>query len=148
MGPFISHKKASLNYELLDTYEAGISLLGTEVKSIRNGQGKLEGSYVVVRGSEAFLVGASIPAFQKKNVRADYDPERTRKLLLTQKEMHELEQKSERHGLTIVPVKLYNKGTKVKLMLAVARGKKKYDKRHSIKEHDVQRDIEREVKYG
>jgi SsrA-binding protein len=146
MKSLISHKRATFDYEILDTHEVGISLLGTEVKSIRNGQGKLEGAYVIVRGGEAFLVGASIPAFQKKNVRADYEPERARKLLLTKKEITELELKSEKQGLTIVPIKLYNKGPKLKLEIAVARGKKKQDKRHSIQAHDVKRDVEREHK--
>lgn len=147
MANLISHKRASFDFELLETFEAGISLLGTEVKSIRGGQGKLEGAYVVIRGKEAFLVGASIPAFQKKNVKASYEPERARKLLLTQKEIAELEQKSEKQGLTIVPLKLYNKGSNIKLGIAIARGKKKQDKRESIKERDVKRDIERELKY-
>lgn len=147
MANLISHKRASFDFELLETFEAGISLLGTEVKSIRGGQGKLEGAYVIIRGKEAFLVGASIPAFQKKNVSASYDAERPRKLLLTQKEIAELELKSEKQGLTIVPLKLYNKGRNLKLEIAIARGKKKQDKRESIKERDVKRDIEREFKY-
>ena len=147
MKALISHKRASFDYEILETFEAGISLLGTEVKSVRGGQGKLEGAYVLIRGNEAFLVGASIPAFQKKNVRADYEPERVRKLLLTQKEIALLEQKSEKQGLTIVPLKLYNKSSKLKLEIALVRGKKKHDKRESIKERDTQRDVERELKY-
>ena len=96
---------------------------------------------------EAFLVGASIPAFQKKNVSPSYDPERARKLLLTKKQIQELDLKSERQGLTIVPIKLYNKGPNLKLEIAIARGKKKQDKRESIKERDVKRDIAREVKF-
>jgi SsrA-binding protein len=146
MATYISHRRASFDFELLEMLEAGISLLGTEVKSIRTGHGKLEGAYVIIRGKEAFLVGASIPAFQKKNVDASYDPERPRKLLLTQKELTELEQKSEKQGLTIVPLKLYNKGTKLKLEIAIARGKKKQDKRQSIKERDTNRDIARELR--
>lgn len=142
----IQHKRAYFDFEILETFEAGISLLGTEVKSIRNGQGKLDGAYVIIRGKEAFLVGASIPAFQKKNVSASYDPERPRKLLLTQKELAELEQKSEKQGLTIVPIKLYNKKSKLKLEIAIARGKKKHDKRQSIKERDTNRDIARELR--
>jgi SsrA-binding protein len=147
MPVFISHKRASFDFELLETLEAGLSLLGTEVKSIRNGQGKLEGAYVIIRGKEAFLVGASIPAFQKKNVDPSFDPERARKLLLTQKEIQLLEQKSEAQGLTIVPLKLYNKRSKIKLEIAIARGKKKQDKRQSIKARDTKRDIARELKY-
>lgn len=147
MANLVSHKRAAYDFELLETFEAGISLLGTEVKSIRSGQGKLEGAYVIVRGKEAFLVGASIPAFQKKNTDQSYDAERPRKLLLTQQEIAELELKSEKQGLTVVPIKLYNKGSKLKLELAIARGKKKQDKRQSIQAHDMKRDIEREFKF-
>lgn len=147
MKALVSHKRATFDFEILETFEAGISLLGTEVKSVRGGQGKLEGAHVVIRGAEAFLVGASIPAFQKTNTAKSYDPERTRKLLLTKKEIAVLEQKSERQGLTIVPIKLYSKGPKLKLEIAIARGKKKQDKRQSIKERDTKRDIEREFKY-
>ena len=143
----ISHKRATFDFEILETFEAGLSLLGTEVKSVRSGQGKLEGAYVIIRGKEAFLVGASIPAFQVKNVKASYDPERPRKLLLTRKELATLELKSEKQGLTIVPIKLYNKDSKLKLEIAIARGKKKQDKRQSIKERDTNRDIAREVKF-
>lgn len=146
MTTYIFHRRASFDYEILDTYEAGISLLGTEVKSVRNGRGKLDGGYVVIRGKEAFLVGASIPPFQQKNVSDSFDAERPRKLLLTQKQIAELEQKSERQGLTVVPIKLYNKGSKLKLEVAVARGKKKTDKRQSIQARDTKRDIERELK--
>ena len=142
-----ANKKASFNFELLERYEAGVSLLGTEVKSVRKGQGKLEGSYVIIRGGEAFLVGASIPAYQAKNASPSYDPERPRKLLLTKKELAELETRSERQGLTIVPIKWYNKGSKLKLEIALARGKKKADKRHSIQAKDVKRDLEREFKW-
>ncbi len=147
MKSLVSHKRARFDYEILQTFEAGVSLLGTEVKSIRGGQGKLEGAYVIVRGNEAFLVGASIPAFQTKNAPVDYDPERARKLLLTQKEIQELELKSEKQGLTIVPIKWYNKSSKLKLEIAIARGKKKQDKRQSIKKSDTKRDIEREIKF-
>ncbi len=147
MTTYIAHKRATFDFEILETFEAGISLFGTEVKSIRNNQGKLDGAYVIIRGMEAFLVGASIPAFQKKNVSPSYDPERARKLLLTKKQIQELDLKSERQGLTIVPIKLYNKGPNLKLEIAIARGKKKQDKRESIKERDVKRDIAREVKF-
>ncbi len=146
MKSLISHKRAYFDFEILETFEAGISLLGTEVKSIRHGQGKLEGAHVVIRGGEAFLVGSSIPAFQKKNTSTTYDPERTRKLLLTRKEIAELHQKSEKQGLTIVPIKLYNKASKLKLEIAIAKGKKKQDKREAIKKRDTNRDIERELK--
>jgi SsrA-binding protein len=144
--PLPSHRRARFDYDILETFEAGVSLLGTEVKSIRGGQGKLDGAYVIVRGGEAFLVGSSIPAFQTANAK-EYDPERPRKLLLTQKEIAELDLKSEKQGLTIVPLKWYNKGRNLKLEIAVARGKKKHDKRESIKSRDVKRDLAREHKY-
>ncbi len=147
MSALISHKKAHFDFEILEIFEAGISLFGTEVKSVRNGQGKIEGAYVIIRGKEAFLVGSSIPAFQKKNVDGSYDPERARKLLLTKKEIDLLDLKSEKQGLTIVPLKLYNKGSKIKLEMAIARGKKKQDKREQIKKRDVGRDIERTLKH-
>lgn len=147
MKTYISHRRVTFDFELLETFTAGISLLGTEVKSVRNGQGKLEGAHVIIRGKEAFLVGASIPAYQKANAPASFDPERPRKLLLSMKEIEALEQKSEKQGLTIVPIKLYSNGPKLKLDIAVARGKKKQDKRESIKARDTKRDIEREFKY-
>ncbi len=144
----ISHKRARYDYDILDTYEAGISLFGTEVKSLRGGQGKLDGAYVVIRGGEALLVGASIPPFQQKNAPGDYDPERARTLLLTAKQLVELEQKSEKQGLTIVPLSLYNKGRLLKLEIAVARGKKKTDKRQSIMKRETDSNIRRELKRG
>jgi SsrA-binding protein len=146
MGVILSHKRVHFDFDILETFEAGISLLGTEVKSLRSGHGKLEGGYVIVRGAEAFLVGASIPAFQKKNVSPSYDPERARKLLLSKKEIAEIELKSEKQGLTAVPLKLYSKGPLVKLEIGIARGKKKQDKRQSIKERDTKRDIDRTLK--
>jgi SsrA-binding protein len=144
----ITHRRARFDFEILDTYEAGISLMGTEVKSLRTGHGKLDGAYVVIRGGEALLVGASIPAFQQKNVSPEYDPERARTLLLTEKELKELELKSEKQGLTIVPLSLYNKGRFLKLEIAVARGKKKTDKRQSIMKRETDRNIRRELKRG
>lgn len=141
------NRRATFDYEILETFEAGVSLLGTEVKSLRTGHGKLDGAHVVIRGDEAFLVGASIPAFQEANAPRSYDPSRPRKLLLTVKEIKELEVKSEKQGLTIVPIKWYNSHSKLKLQIAIARGKKKQDKRESIKERDTKRDIEREFKY-
>ena len=143
----VSNKKAYFDFEILQTFEAGISLLGTEVKSIRKGQGKLEGAHVVIRGGEAFLTGSSIPAFQKKNVTADYDPERTRTLLLSKKQLAELYKQSEQSGLTIVPISLYNKKSNVKLEIGLARGKKKADKRESIKKRDTERELRRSLKF-
>lgn len=143
----VQNKKAYFDFEILETIEAGIALLGTEVKSIRNNQGNLEGAHVIIRGGEAFLVGANIPAFQKKNTPDSYDPERTRKLLLNQKQLHELYTHSEQKGLTIVPISLYNKNRNIKLEIGLARGKKKVDKRETIKKRDVERELRRSLKY-
>jgi SsrA-binding protein len=142
----IEHKRARFDYEILETFEAGLVLIGTEVKSLRKGQGKLEGAHVVVRGGEAFLVGSHIPAIQVKNAPAGFDPLRTRKLMVSQKEMALLSQKSDKQGLTIVPLSVYNKGRNLKLSIAIARGKKKYDKRETLKERDTKRSIERKLK--
>lgn len=147
MSTYVHNKKASFNFEILETYEAGISLLGTEVKAIRAKQGKLDGSYVRIRGGEAFLVGAHIPPFQKKNTADSYDPERSRKLLLNKKQLAELYTKSEQQGLTLVPISLYNSGRNIKLAIALARGKKKQDKREAIKERDTKRELQRSLKY-
>ena len=146
MTDYVKNKKVGLEFELLDRYEAGVVLLGTEVKSIRSGKGKLEGSHVVVRGGEAYLVGASIPPFQKANAPKSYEDDRPRKLLLSRKELVELFTESEKNGLTIVPIRWYNSKGKLKLEIAVAKGKKKHDKRDTIKERDSKRDIERTLK--
>ena len=147
MSSYISNKKAYFDFEILETFEAGIALLGTEVKSVRKGQGKLEGAHVVIRGGEAFLTGSSIPAFQKANAAPDYEPERTRKLLLNKKQLAELYKQSEQSGLTIVPIKLYNAGRIIKLEIGVARGKKKTDKRETIKKRDTERELRRSLKF-
>jgi len=146
MKAFITHRRAKFDFELLDSYEAGIELLGTEVKAIRKGLGKLEGAHVIVRGGEAYLVGASIPAHQPANAPASYDHERVRRLLLSRKQIDELSQKSDQKGLTIVPIMVYSKGRNLKLQIAVARGKKKQDKRETLRKRDADRHIERTLK--
>lgn len=142
----IEHKKARLDYEILEQYEAGIELLGHEVKSLRQKHGKLEGSHVIVRGGEAYIVGMSIPAYQPANTDKNYDPARTRKLLLTKKEIATLGEFESQKGLTIVPLSVYNKGRVLKVAVAVARGRKKYDKRAVLKKRDTERDIRRTLK--
>lgn len=143
----IENKKARLSFELLEVMEAGIELLGLEVKSLRKGQGKLEGAHVIVRGGEVFLVGASIPPYQAGNTPKNYDPERTRKLLMTRKEISAFAGVEGQKGLTIVPISVYNKGRKLKVRVALARGKKTRDKREDMKRRDAKRDIERTLKY-
>ena len=140
----IYNKKASMDYEILETFEAGIELLGLEVKSLRNNQGSLLGAHVTVRGGEAFIVASNIPAYQEKNTPKDYDPKRNRKLLLTKTEIHKLASLEVKNGLTIVPISMYNKGKKIKVSIAIVRGKKKYDKRQDIKKRDTDREIRRE----
>ncbi len=144
---FVSNKKVHFNFEILDTFEAGVSLLGTEVKSLKNGQGKLDGAYVLIRGGEAFLVNASIPPYQKANAPSDYDAERPRKLLLSKKELARLETEGRTSGLTIVPIKWYSLRGKIKLEIGLGRGKKKFDKRETIKKRDTERDLKRSLKF-
>jgi SsrA-binding protein len=140
----IYNKKINLDYEILETFEAGIELLGTEVKSIRNKQGSLLGSHITVRGGEAFIIASNIPPYQVNNTSKDYDPERNRRVLLTKAEIEKLAGLDSKKGLTIVPVSMYSKGKKIKVEIAVVKGKKKFDKREDIKKRDTDRDIRRE----
>ncbi len=142
----IEHKKARLNYELLEEYEAGIELFGYEVKSLRARHGKLEGSHIIVRAGEAYVVGMDVPPYQPANTPKEYDPARSRRLLLTKKELADLAGFEGQKGLTIVPISVYNKGDKLKMRIAVARGRKKYDKRAVLKERDTERDMRRTLK--
>lgn len=142
----IEHKKARLAYEILEELEAGIELQGLEVKALRQKHGKLEGSHVIVRGNEAFIVGMHIPPYQQNNTPSSYDPDRARKLLLTRKELGELASFEHQKGLTIVPISVYNKGRFLKVKLAVARGRKAHDKRAVLKERDTKREIRRTLK--
>lgn len=142
----VQHKKARLEYEILEEFEAGLELFGYEVKSLRNHQAKLEGSHVVVRGGEAYIVGMVISPYQPMNTPKEYDPNRTRKLLLTKKEIIELGKHEGQKGLTIVPISVYNKGGILKLRIAIARGRKKYDKRAVLKEREAKRTIGRTLK--
>lgn len=143
---FIENKKARFDFEILDTFEAGAELFGHEVKAIKEHMGSLEGARVVVRGGEAYLVGARISPYQTNNTPKSYDPERSRKLLLSKKEIIEVASAESKKGLTLIPLKWYNTRRKVKLEVAVARHKKKYDKRSALKERDEKRAIERTLK--
>jgi SsrA-binding protein len=146
MPVLLKNKKATFDYEVLDTFDAGIELHGFEVKALRAGKGKLEGGHIVVRGGEAFLVNVGIPPYQPNNTPHAYDPERTRRLLLTRKELDALIGIEAAKGLTLVPLSLYTKEQKLKLEFASVRGKKKADKREAIKERDTKRDISRVMK--
>ena len=133
----ITNKKARFNYEILDTYVAGIELFGFEVKSLKAGQGSLEGAHITIRGGEAYVVGMFVPPYQPANTPKDYDPYRNRNLLLTKKEISELVSIDQKNRLTIVPLSVYNKGPKVKIDIATAKGKKKFDKRETLKKRDT-----------
>ena len=146
MANYAENRKARFDYEILEKYEAGIEFLGTEVKSVRNGRMSLEGAFVIIRGGEAFLINVNIPPYQPKNAPKDYDPLRNRKLLLTKKEIAELAGSEKNKSLTIVPISVYNKNRKIKLQIALVKGKKKFDKRETLKKRDADREIRREFK--
>lgn len=146
MTSLIGNKKARFDYEILEKFEAGLELKGHEVKSLRNKQGSILGARAIIRGGEAYVVGMEIPAYQPANTPASYDPQRTRKLLLSKKEINYLAGKAEQRGLTIVPIRVYTKGRYIKIEVALVRGKKKFDKRERIKERETKRKIERTLK--
>jgi len=146
MPTYVRNKKATFNYEILETFEAGMVLFGYEVKAIRAGKVSLVGAYVILRQGEAFLKSATISYYQEANTPNDYDPVRERKLLLSKKELAKIEKELNTAGLTVVPIKLYNNKSKIKLAIALVRGKKKTDKRQSLKARDAKRDIDRTLK--
>src|SRR3989344_4338805 len=146
MTVFANNQKAFFDYELISKFSAGLELLGLEVKSVRAGKISLRGAFIAVRGSEAYLVGADIPAYQPKNAPKEYDAMRARKLLVSKAELAELGEAESTKGLTIVPLSVYNKGRFLKLDIAIARGKKKFDKRHTIKKRDTERELGRTLK--
>ena len=143
MAIFAQNKKAYYDYEILETFEAGMVLIGQEVKAIKTGHISLKGSYVVIKNNELFLIGANIPPYQPKNAPKNYEPERSRKLLLKKAEIKELIGKSRQKGLTLIPLKVYAKKGKIKLEFGIARGKKKFDKREAIKKRDFEREKRR-----
>jgi len=139
------NKKARHDYFIEETYEAGIVLTGTEVKSIRMGRVNLKDCYANVRGGEVFLYGMHISPYEKGNIH-NADPIRTRKLLLNKREIRHLIGYTQQEGRTLIPTKLYLKGSLVKVELAVAKGKKQYDKRHAQAERDAKRKMDKAVK--
>jgi SsrA-binding protein len=146
MANYAENRKARFDYEILEKYETGIELLGTEVKSVRGGQMSLEGAFIIIRGGEAFLINANIPPYQVKNAPKDYDALRNRKILLTKKEITELAGSEKNKSLTIVPMEVYNKSRKIKVGIALVKGKKKFDKRETLKKRDTDRELRREYK--
>ena len=143
---FATNPKAYFDYNILETFEAGLVLSGQEVKSVKTGKVSLRGSYVKILNNEAWLIGATVSPYQQNNTSPDYDHQRTRKLLLKKKEVKYLFEKSQEAGLAIVPLKLYGKKNLIKLEIGLARGKKKYDKRESIKKREEEKKIRQKIK--
>lgn len=141
----IQNKKAKFDYEILDTYEVGIVLTGTEIKSIRSGKAQLKDSYAMIKNGEVFLLNMHISHYEQGNI-FNHNETRTRKMLLHKTEILKLRDKVEIEGLTLVPIKLYFKGNKAKILLGVAKGKKSYDKRETIKQRDIDRDLKKQFK--
>lgn len=142
----ILNRKARYDYEIEDTYEAGIALKGTEIKSIRNGKAQLKDSYAIIKNGEVFLLNMHISLYEKGNI-FNHNETRTRKLLLHKKEILKIRDKIEQEGYTLIPIKIYFKGSNAKVLLGIARGKKNYDKRETIKKRDMERELKKEVKY-
>lgn len=145
MKVLANNKKAFFEYEVTDRLEAGIVLTGQEVKSIKSGHISLKGSYVVPKHGEIYLIGCHVPPYQPKNVE-DYLPERSRKLLFKKKEADRLIGISKEKGLTLIPLKVYTRKGLIKIEVGIARGKKRFDKRESIKRRDIDRDLRRSLK--
>jgi SsrA-binding protein len=140
-----TNRKAYHDYFIEETYEAGISLLGTEVKSLREGKVNLRDSYVIIRNNEAFLLNCHISPYSHGNIQ-NHDPLRTRKLLLHKKEIKRLFGALTQKGFTIIPLKIYFKDGKAKVEIGLAKGKRKYEKREAMKEKDARREMERYLK--
>lgn len=146
MTTVVKNKKAFFNYHILETMEAGIALTGREVKGIRSGKASLSGAFVSLKNGEVYLVNSIISPYQPKNTPEDYDAKRDRKLLLKKGEINRLAGKTQEKGTTVIPLRIYKKKNFLKVELGVAKGKKKYDKRESIKKREVDRDIKRKMK--
>lgn len=139
------NRKAFHDYAIEETVEAGIVLVGTEVKSLRQGKANLKDSYVQVKDSEVFLLNCHISPYSHGNI-MNHDPVRTRKLLLNRKEISKLHGKAAQKGYSLIPLKLYFKGPRAKIEIGLARGKKQYEKRESIKKREAEREIERALR--
>jgi len=143
----ILNRKARYDYEIEDTYEAGIVLTGTEIKSIRQGKANIKDSYVVVRNDELYLLNTHISLYDEGN-RFNHEENRTRKLLMHKKEILKLKNKLEIEGYTIIPLKIYFVRGKAKVEIGVCKGKKNYNKKEAIKERDIKREQEKLLKYN
>jgi len=142
----ILNRKARFDYEIEEEYETGIVLTGTEIKSIRNGKANIKDSYAIIRNNEIYLLNSHISAYEEGN-RFNHEEDRTRKLLMHKKEILKLKDKVEKEGYTLIPLKMYFKKSKLKVLIGVARGKKNYDKRETIKKRDAERELNKIMKY-
>lgn len=142
----ITNPNARRNYEILETYEAGIELVGTEVKSVFHGRANIREAFCIIKNCEVFVIGMHISPYEFGN-RENREPKRTRKLLLHKKEIEKLNSKIKEKKLTLVPISMYMKKNKIKLEIGLAKGKKLYDKREDIAKKDVKRKLERYMKY-
>ena len=146
MKTLAENKKAYHDYQVIEDFEAGIILTGQEVKSVKLGRANLRGSFVVLKEEEPYLLNVDIPAYQPKNTPSDYDPQRSRKLLLKKAEIKHLIGKSAEKGLTLVPLRVYTKRGKIKVEVGIAKSKSKKDKRDVLKRRSVEKDIRRELR--
>ena len=143
----VINRNAKYNYFILEEIECGIVLTGTEIKAIRSGKANLKDSYAVIRKGEVYLLNTHISEYKEGNI-FNHDPRRSRKLLLHKKEILKLNDKVEREGLTLIPLKLYFKKNKVKILLGLCKGKKVFDKRETIKKRDLERETRKSNKYN
>ena len=146
MPTLATNPRAKFDYHILETFEAGLVLFGHEVKAIKNNQMSLKGSYITIKNEEAWLINAQVSLYQPKNIPDDYDPTRTRKLLLNKKEIKSLIGRIKQRGLTLVPLRVYTKHNRIKLEFALAQGKRKTDKREKIKKRETDRKIDRALR--
>ena len=142
----IINRRARFDYFIEDTYEAGIVLKGTEIKSIRGGKANIKDSYAIIRNGEVYLINMFIDHYKEGNI-FNHDETRSRKLLLHKNEIKKLDNKLKLEGYTLIPLKIYFVRGKVKIELGLCKGKKNFDKRESIKERDLKREMERKLKY-
>lgn len=146
MNALSENRRARFDYEILETYEAGVELRGFEVKSAKAGRMQLVGSHAIIKGGEIWLLNSQIPPYQPKNTPKDYDPSRTRRLLLKKDEIKSLEGKLHQKSISLIPLKMYTKNNLVKMELGLARPKKKGDKRESLKKRAMDMEVRRELK--
>lgn len=142
----IINRKAKFDYEINDTLEVGIVLTGTEIKSVRNGKANIKDSYAIIRNNELYLLNSYISEYKQGN-RFNHEETRSRKLLAHKKEILKLKSKIEVQGYTLIPLKMYFKNGRLKVLIAIAKGKKNYDKKEAIKNKDIEREMQRDMKY-